>query len=243
MVQQLLNQMQISSARAIGNLGFIRLGIVDSYNPDTYAVKVRLQPDDELLETGFTATMTPWAGSQWGFFAPPVPGTQVVVGFVEGNRQEPIILGCLYSDEMQPLPVTAGEFWIVHQSGSLMKLTNDGKVNVNGQAEIDMTAPKVQITTTGDTTLAVGGNLSATVTGDANITAIGDATLKGSNVDVTGNSVTLGDGTSMTDALVKLNGLIAWANTHVHSDPQGGNTGVADPALTTAVGTTVIRGS
>jgi len=71
-----------------------------------------------------------------------------------------------------PLPVSSGEFWLVHKTGSFLKLTNDGKVSINGNAEIDITAPIINIgSTTGSSAVSIGDLVSA-LTGVMNDVAI-----------------------------------------------------------------------
>lgn len=48
----------------------------------------------------------PWAGSNWGAITLPRIGQEVVVGFLEGNPDEPIILGSVYNAvQMPPFPL------------------------------------------------------------------------------------------------------------------------------------------
>lgn len=118
-------------------LAAARLGLVSSYDPDTYAVKVKIQPDD--VETGWLPIITAGAGNSWGLYSAPMNGDQALVVFQEGDAQIGICLGFLYSDEDRPLSVPAGETWAVHKSGAFVKLTNDGKINSHGPWEHDGT--------------------------------------------------------------------------------------------------------
>jgi type VI secretion system secreted protein VgrG len=44
----------------------------------------------------------PWAGKQWGFIAIPRIGQEVIVDFLEGNPDRPIITGRVYNSEQMP---------------------------------------------------------------------------------------------------------------------------------------------
>jgi type VI secretion system secreted protein VgrG len=45
---------------------------------------------------------TPWAGKQWGMIAIPRVGTEVVVDFLEGDPDRPLIVGMVYNSEAMP---------------------------------------------------------------------------------------------------------------------------------------------
>lgn len=181
-----------------------RIGLVSSYDPQNYAVKVKLQPtpeDGNDLETGWLPVWTPWVGNQWGLFCPPQVGDQVLILFQEGSVQNGICLGGIYSDIDQPLPCPSKEFWLVHESGSSLKFTNDGTVTVVTQKDLVAT---------------VGNKLTANIQGDADLTVGGDINSSAAawnhkgDVHVTGGDVTA-DGISLKN--------------HTHSDPQGGTVG------------------
>src|SRR5207237_8979689 len=45
---------------------------------------------------------TSWAGKQWGFIQIPRIGQEVLVAFVEGNPDEPVIVGSVWNPETMP---------------------------------------------------------------------------------------------------------------------------------------------
>lgn len=51
---------------------------------------------------------TPWAGKQWGMVHIPRIGQEVIVNFLEGDPDQPIIVGSVYNAEMMP-PYTLPE--------------------------------------------------------------------------------------------------------------------------------------
>ena len=107
---------------------------------------MRIQPED--VETGWLPIATPWSGNGWGMFCPPSPGDEVDVHFQEGGKNAAYISLRFWGDNALPLAVPSGEWWLVHASGAFLKITNDGKVSINGQVEVDVTGPTVNITAT-----------------------------------------------------------------------------------------------
>lgn len=49
-----------------------------------------------------------WAGKRWGFVFLPRIGMEVLVGFLEGDPDQPMVMGCVYNaDQVQPYPLPA----------------------------------------------------------------------------------------------------------------------------------------
>ncbi len=92
-------------------------------------VKVRInwpggdRNDDE--QTNFDGIwlrmMTPWAGESAGFLAIPHVGQEVIVSFIHGDANSPVVLGCLYSTQEYSTP------WNIEDS------TTDGAPQQNTQ--------------------------------------------------------------------------------------------------------------
>jgi hypothetical protein len=129
-------------------------------------------------------------------------GADLEAGFVEA---------LLYNDVDRPLSVPSGEFWLVHQSGSFLKFTDDGNVSVNAAHDLVVNAVHDAIVTvghnlsanvTGDAGVAIGGNATLTVTGNANATIGGSAT-----VGVTG-SLTATAAAATVNAPTTINGTL-----------------------------------
>jgi phage baseplate assembly protein gpV len=127
-----------------GLAGVARFGLVSSFDPASYAARVLMQPENIL--SGWLPILSSWVGSGWGLAAPLTPGDQVLVLMQEADSEHGVIAGCVWSAVDKPLPAPSGELWFQHQSGSFLKLHNDGTIAIQ--------APTVTIT----------GNLQ--VTGD-----------------------------------------------------------------------------
>ena len=170
----LANVMRREALRAMSGQVSVRTGIVSDYDEATHTARVRIGADmdaSDYWETGWIPIATPWVGDQWGVFAPCSPGDQVVVAFDDQDRTAGAVVGGIFSDEQRALSVPAGEFHIVHSSGSFLKFKANGHVE-----------------------LTVAGNLDLAVTGDITSSAnswahTGDVTVTGT---VTGTTVKQG---------------------------------------------------
>lgn len=107
-----------------------RFGVVTSVDPARATARVLLQPEGVL--SGWLPILSPWIGSGWGISCPPSPGDQVMVLAQEGAAEHGVIIGRAFSDDQQPPPAPSGELWLVHSTGSSIKLTSDGTVRING---------------------------------------------------------------------------------------------------------------
>lgn len=212
----LLNHMFLAANRAQMSIGYAHLGIITSVNATDYTVKVQLQPEE--IETGWIPFGTPF----YGWVAPPSGGEQCLVLFERGNNNVPVAALLYYWDGNRAPGIAsegdtaAGEILLKHSSGSYIKLNSAGKVLINGNVEIDITTPTLDITTTQNITINSGGNI--------NVTSTGNVSVQAANVTMTGNSVSLGNG-GTSDSLTLFNEIKSWLDSHQHSDPQGGTTG------------------
>ncbi len=133
---KMFNRARRDGDDAVAGLAMTRLAIVESYNPNEYTARVLFQPENKL--SGWLPVMTPWPGNGWGLYCPPAQGDQVQVHFQEGGLGTGLVCLRAYSNQAKPLAVNSGEFWLVHQTGAFLKLTNDGKVSINSNVELDV---------------------------------------------------------------------------------------------------------
>lgn len=112
-----------------------RFATIASVNPGTATAKVTLQPEGVL--TGWLPVLAPWVGAGWGMYCPPSPGDQVLVLAQEGDAEHGIIVGRAYSSEQPPPAAPIGELWLVHKSGSFIRLQNDGTIRMHGDLHVD----------------------------------------------------------------------------------------------------------
>ncbi len=175
------NHVKAQAGGLDGLAGVARFALVSSFDPAAYAARVLVQPENVL--SGWLPVLSSWVGAGWGMAVPLTPGDQVLVLAQEGDAEQGVILGCVWSAVDTPMNVPSGELWLQHQSGSFFKLKNDGTVV--------MQAP---------------------------------------TVTVTGNLMVTGNISDQNGAHGTLAALRSAHDNHVHSDPQGGLTGL--PSVT-----------
>ncbi|MDU5780772.1 MAG: phage baseplate assembly protein V [Pantoea sp.] len=149
-MRALLNAMAANAQQTgAGDCG-TRQGIITAYDPDSYAVKVQLQPTGE--ETGWIPLSSPWVGNGWGLAAGPMIGAEVEVEFDSGLMGAGMAAGQFYNDEDRCPGPPSGEFWLVHKSGSLLKFLNTGEVLLSAKLKMTYDAPAHHFTG-GDVTM------------------------------------------------------------------------------------------
>lgn len=129
------NALKAQAAALDDARGHPRFATVVSIDPARYAARVALQPEGVI--TGWLPVLSPWVGAGWGLVALPMLGQQVLVLPQDGDGEHGVVIGGAWSD-LAPVPsAPVGELWLVHQSGSFLKLGNDGTVQVNGDLHVN----------------------------------------------------------------------------------------------------------
>lgn len=129
-MERFLNALKGASEAMDRSAAQPRFAIVTSVDPSRPAVRVSLQPEGVI--TGWLPVLSPWVGAGWGIASPPSPGDQVLVLAQEGDSEHGIVVGRAWSDTARTPQAPPGELWIVHQSGSFLKLANDGTIRIQG---------------------------------------------------------------------------------------------------------------
>lgn len=128
----LLNAFALRAQQAGAVNSSNRQGIITAYDPSRPAVKVQLQPSGE--ETGWIPLKSLWVGNGWGLSIGPMIGAVVEVDFDNGNVNVGSAGLQFFNDEDVCPGAPSGEFWLVHQSGSLLKFLNSGQVLIQDKA-------------------------------------------------------------------------------------------------------------
>ena len=157
-----------------------------------------------------------WAGKGWGSVSTPRIGHEVIVDFLEGDPDQPIIIGSVHNADNKPphTGVVSGFKSNTHKGHGFNEMTLDdtaGKEKVNIHAQYDMTTTvehdKKVTVKSGNRTLNVDtGTNSETIKGNASLTVQAGSRV----VDVTGGSYTAdvhgGDIKGTASAAVKFTG-------------------------------------
>jgi len=125
----------------------------------------------------------PWAGKNWGFVAIPRIGQEVIVDFLEGDPDEPIITGRMYNAEQMPpyaLPANMTQTGILSRSskgGSGANANEFRFEDKKGSEQVYLHAEKNQdISVENDETHSVGHDRSKTIDNDETTTVKHDRT-------------------------------------------------------------------
>jgi phage baseplate assembly protein gpV len=111
-----------------------------------------------------------WAGDQWGIFFLPRIGQEVMVDFVQGDPDQPVITGSLYNANNMPpenLPTDQTVSTIKTRSSKGGTAANYNEIRFEdkkGSEALDITAEK-------DMTISVGNNLTNSASHDLTISA------------------------------------------------------------------------
>lgn len=131
-----------------------KYGTITSYDPNTYRVKVMLQP--EQIETGWVQLSAPFVGKGFGAVFGPSIGDLVRIDFLDGSAQAAVVGGRFFNDGAQPPAVQSGAAILTDVSGSTITLDGKGGIQIqtNGgtgtitlsaEKQIKISAPDVQI--------------------------------------------------------------------------------------------------
>lgn len=134
---------------------------------------------------------TMWAGNKWGTLNIPRVGQEVVVTFVNGDPDQPLVIGSVYnSTHMPPVSLPEGKNYAGMKSRSVKGdggSANELSLDDSGSGE------QIKLHAKKDYNTTVGNNLSSSVTADASYNVDGNksSTVKGNNTSsVIGNSST-----------------------------------------------------
>jgi phage baseplate assembly protein gpV len=161
MTNRLSNAIKSHASSLDQSAGQVKFGTVTSVNTNNATARVLIQPEGVL--SGWLPIVSQWVGNGWGAISPPNPGDQVLLVPQEGDVEQGIIIGRVFSAKQLPPAAPGGEFWLVHGSGSFLKLCNDGTIRVNGDLHVagdvyDRQGPLSGLRTHYDTHTHTAGN-------------------------------------------------------------------------------------
>jgi len=192
---------EVSSPPASGLLPGVtglQVGVVSSFEKDplgAYRIKVLIPGIDAVKGIVWARLASPDAGPERGFFFRPETGDEVIVGFVNGDPRQAIVLGSLYSKKNAP----PADFAKLAEDNFLKGIVSQTGVTIGISDE----EPMATIKTPGGASIVLDDAEGGIIITDANgnsitlnadgitITSAKDLTLDGSggNVAILGKKV------------------------------------------------------
>lgn len=184
----------------MANLRLGEIGVVTAVFPhaegDAHNYECSLKLRDGDLELRRVPMCTPHIGMS----SAPRVGDLVLVTYIHGDTNNPVVIGRLYSDTSPP-PVHEDKAWHVespYQDKTSITLAADGAVQVTaGKTTLTMKKDG-EVEIAGEAALKIKVKGAINIEGDATgeITVSGDATVSASNVTIKAGNINLGEGGS-----------------------------------------------
>jgi Rhs element Vgr protein len=177
----------------------LQIGIVDKFKEDPkgeFRVRLILPGIDEKAGWVWARLASPDAGPHRGFFFRPEAGDEVVVGFLNEDPRQPVILGAMYSSKNPPpedfsnLSEEHFKKGIVTRAGTKFGFVDDDKASLfietaASRIRLDDKAQTIQISDQyGNTVTMDKDGIQLKSAKDLKIEASGNVEIKGINVDV-----------------------------------------------------------
>ena len=126
MMYEILNIVKREVERGIARYSPWAIGTLTSYDPDTHAGKVNLQPED--TQTGWLPINSAAVGNDFGICIGPTIGISCLIHFQDGSREAGVILGFFFSDAEKPIAVKEGEIVLKSKFGQSILMKDDGSI-------------------------------------------------------------------------------------------------------------------
>lgn len=139
----LTNLIRQEVARALAGL-HPTVGTVASYDPNAHASKITHQPDG--LESGWAPHVVHTAGGTSLVTGPGV-GDQAVIAYLDGDRENPVVLGYLHSDKDRAPTAASGATTLQFKGGSIT-VSPSGAVSISTSGGVTVSGSTVKITGT-----------------------------------------------------------------------------------------------
>jgi len=169
----------------------IALGVVDSVRTnDGGSGEHHLECDVRLHGSGLVLQEVPIAVTRPGMSAVPRSGDLVVLGFVDGDINGPIVLGTLHAADVPPPDAAPNEvvYEVPDSDGTRrleIKLPNGSKLTVtDDKVTIEMGSTKLTVEGDGAINMESASDISIKANGSLTLEAASTATLKAANVSI-----------------------------------------------------------
>jgi len=173
----------------------LALGVVDDvFTNEGGGGDHHLECNVRLHGSALVLQNVPVAVARVGLSAMPRVGDLVVVGFIDGDVNGPIVIGSLHAQET-PSPDAAPDevVYEVPDDGGERRFElrfPNGHLVTMKDAELTVTMGSTTLTIEGDgaVTIEAGGDINLKANGSLNLEGMSGATLKGTNVTVEGSA-------------------------------------------------------
>ncbi len=174
----------------------LQIGVVTAMHEDPdgeHRVRVRLPIIDNENDGVWARLASKDAGEERGWVFFPETGDEVIVGFLDDDPRDPVILGSLFSSA-RPAPITAeeenNEKGLITRSGMTF-VFDDDKVSVTTETpdgnKIVLSEESGSIVIedeNGNTLEMTSGGMTLNSPGDINLSATGDVNIEGVNINL-----------------------------------------------------------
>jgi len=185
--------------------GVVVARVVDSDDPEGQGrVKLSFPWLDETYVTDYVRNVQAGAGLDYGCLFVPEVGAEVLVAFDRGDINYPYVIGGLYNGLSKPEPRpdiegTVNERRIMSRMRHMLQFLDgedrQGILLITGEEDcsikIDAMEQAIQIVSAGMVSIEAAEEISITAGGDLSISTEGALSLEGSDVTITGTSVTI----------------------------------------------------
>jgi hypothetical protein len=169
----------------------------DERDENNYEVNVRLKHEDLELRR------VPLSVSHIGIAAPPRAGNLVLLQFLNGDINQPVIMGRFYHDGERPPLHNEDEILFEHRlpdgTRNHLRFTNDGTIylqrDVTSAEDNSAATAGIKMDKDGNIELKAGENIVITLTNDGGIAI----TARDNSVDVSCKTLTIGGELVVTD--------------------------------------------
>src|SRR6056297_208024 len=192
------------------------IGVVEQIHEDEngqYRIKVTMPTLQSETLSLWARLTTLYATEEAGFFFYPEVGDEVIVGFLNQDPQNPVVLGSMHNKVNVPAEeptednfiksITTKEKLKVSFDEENMAITiqtpeeniitlndNDGIISVADMNDnvVEMSSDGVSVESAGDITLNAQGNIELSSQGDITLSATGDVGVEGVNIENKGQA-------------------------------------------------------
>lgn len=134
-------------------------GVIDSYDPQNHAVKVKFMTelDDEGNPkiSGWIPLGVQSGGANTSWVIGPTPGDQAVVSHLEGDAESGHVTHFLHNDVDRPPVVQSGEVHLKTQSATI-HIDQSGNVTINNSGLLNIISNEIIIKSNGSIVLQSG---------------------------------------------------------------------------------------